>query len=322
MNQESDKQSKRNRRLPTWFWLLIWVAAFLLVAHIIYSFINDGDRNEEINYLPPPPPPDAEGTLWGGVNKASYWQTVLLAKMKEDIAGGLTFRKPDLSKMILIPSGKAIIGALEHPHGNEQRLPLQELFVGAFYIDRTEVTNEQYAQCVKSRQCLPKGKCGHVTNCDTPDRPALLTFYQAQRYCIWMGKRLPTEIEWEKAARGTDGRIYPWGSEPPNERHGNICGKECSATPSMTDWQDDYEYTAPVDSFPDGDSPYGLKDVAGNVKEWVVADTKLTGNQKIARGASWYSQRVEMFPYYRQVWVPGVRLDDKGVRCVADVQVK
>ena len=310
-----------NQRLLKPLGYFFAIAFLFILGHIFYSFMTDGDRNgDDIQYAPPPPPPDTEGTLWGGADAASYWQTVLLAQMKKEITGGLLNKKPDLSKMILIRDGKAIIGAVEHPHGNEQRLPLQEINVDAFYIDPTEVTNEQYDQCVQGKQCLPRGKCGHVTDCDSSARPALLTFYQAQRFCHWSGKRLPTEIEWEKAARGTDGRLYPWGGEPPDEKRGNICGVECSSTPAMPDWKDDFEYTAPVKSFPAGKSPYGVHDVAGNVKEWVTADTKLSGNQKIARGASWYSQRVEMFPYYRQVWVPGVRLDDKGVRCAADTR--
>lgn len=128
----------------------------------------------------------------------------------------------------------------------------------SFWIDLTEVSVEAYSLCWASQVCtLPKqgqdlnwgvaGKGKHPANG--------VNWYQAKTYCEWKGKRLPTEAEWELAARGTDGRLFPWGNDTPTCNH--VVGKYCG--PSGT---------APVGSKPLGDSPYGLHDMAGNVAEW------------------------------------------------------
>lgn len=160
----------------------------------------------------------------------------------------------------------------------------------AFSIDRTEVTAGAYAQCVAAGGCAPLdqgdnvapahsklcnyGRSGyerHPINCVTRD--------EAARYCAFVGKRLPTEIEWELAARGVGGRPFPWGEALPTPRHLNACdasleleGPKFNETFSSMwgDGDDGWAFTAPVGSFPEGASPYGLLDVAGNVEEWVA----------------------------------------------------
>jgi formylglycine-generating enzyme required for sulfatase activity len=144
--------------------------------------------------------------------------------------------------------------------------------VGSFYIDVTEVTVEDYTACVAAEYCLParaqddpacnygrSSRGRHPINC--------VTWVDASMYCDWLGKRLPTEEEWDYAAlRGS--RLYPWGNTVPSRSLLNACGEECN--PNSTSWGNDgYPTTAPVGSFPAGGTPEGLEDMGGNVWEWV-----------------------------------------------------
>lgn len=151
-----------------------------------------------------------------------------------------------------IPGGPAVIGSdTERP--NER--PRHQVEISTFYLDRFEVTNEQYARCEKAGAC-PR-RIAPDPSFLAPTQPAVpLTWHAASAYCGWAGKRLPTEAEWEKAARGgPEGRTYPWGEEPPD------CTRaQYDPCPPLT--------TRPVGSFAAG--AYGLHDMAGNGYEWVA----------------------------------------------------
>ena len=170
---------------------------------------------------------------------------------------------PNCGEMVTIPAGTFWMGcnaALDTDCNNNNEFPYHEVFLSEYKIDRTEVTQGAYATCVASGVCSKPG--GNWSPVELSDYPvAGLTWSSANDYCHWIGKRLPTEAEWEKAARGTDGRIFPWGNEPATcERavmssNGDGCGTGG---------------TLPVCSrSPAGDSPYGLCDMAGNLWEWV-----------------------------------------------------
>jgi formylglycine-generating enzyme required for sulfatase activity len=172
--------------------------------------------------------------------------------------------------MISIPAGCTIVGS---PHTDEfttaLAAPARRVCLDAFYIDRSEVTIAEYRLCVSSGACAEVAR--RYPEADRPDDHPIdgVTWDQAAAYCRWAGKRLPTEAEWERAARGpiADGRRWPWGSVPPR------CDQ--AVGPGREVWRDcperphNFPHTSPVCSHPNGNTAEGLCDVVGNVAEWV-----------------------------------------------------
>ncbi len=171
-------------------------------------------------------------------------------------------KEVDLVPMVTIPAGEFLMGSPEGT-GRADEWPQRAVYLDAFLIDQVEVTNERYMAFVKSTGHRPPPNpygTGSLTSTNGIEQLPIVqtTWYDAKAYCAWAKKRLPTEAEWEKAARGTDGRLYPWGNEPSTEKRANF------------DREWDEEHTLHVaGSLPDGDSPYGVHDMAGNVREWV-----------------------------------------------------
>jgi formylglycine-generating enzyme required for sulfatase activity len=220
--------------------------------------------------------------------------------------------KSNVEDMVLVPEGEAIIGLPAGTSGSEKN-PLRQVSLKQYSIDKYEVTNAQYKKCVMAGGCtIPSlimdypqtfhedGKAWYK-ELSKDDYPVVgLTWKQAVEYCRWEGKRLPTAAEWEKAARGTDGRTYPWGDIWDGTR---------------ANWDDDgkidgFEKIAAVGRFPQGASPYGAEDMAGNVREWV--------DDLILKGGSWYSYQESL-----RAADPGheyivERDDDMGFRCAKD----
>jgi formylglycine-generating enzyme required for sulfatase activity len=167
----------------------------------------------------------------------------------------IAVRPADGMEMVLVPAGEFLMGNDESAFAPEK--PAHLVTLDDYWIDRYEVTNAQYRLCLDAGVCAePELWWNDELNGD--DQPALVNWEEAQAYCGWVGARLPTEAEWEKAARGVDGRMWPWGNEFEPSR-ANLHGDE-----------DGYGPTAPVGSFPGDASPYGLLDVAGNASEWVA----------------------------------------------------
>ena len=178
---------------------------------------------------------------------------VSLAMAQETKPGGPTPTHTAPEGMVLVPAGPFTMGA--DSGGEQDEHPAHEVTLSAFYIDKFEVTNAAYNRCVDAKKCKKPRKLG--SEFEDPARPVVgVTWWDAEAFCAFAGKRLLTEAEWEKAARGTDGRIYPWGNDPPGDTHGCYGFKE--GRPCKPG------------SYPEGNSPYGVSDMAGNVWEWIA----------------------------------------------------
>jgi formylglycine-generating enzyme required for sulfatase activity len=190
--------------------------------------------------------------------------------------------------MVYVPAGEFAMGTTEADvevlvaqcvgDGNEEwqcqewlshESPQHTVYVDGFWIDRTEVTNARYRQCVEDGACL-EPRCSDDGDVNAPDQPVVCVSWEdARAYVAWVGGRLPTEAEWERAARGSDGRIYPWGNGFDAQK-ANYCDRNCPLDWRDLDQDDGYAWSAPVGSFSAGASPYGLMDMAGNAWEWVA----------------------------------------------------
>ena len=246
----------------------------------------------------------------------------------------------DDSVMIHVPAGEFLMGSKEDdPDAYDNEHPQHTVYVSEFWIDKTEVTNAQYRKCVEAGTCRAPTTCdslgGEPTYSDSSkaDHPVVCVSWQdAKAYCEWAGKRLPTEAEWEKAARGTDGRKYPWGNNFDSSKV-NFCDVNCEYDHKDSGADDGYRRTAPVGSYPEGASPYGALDMAGNVWEWCQdwydADYYASSPQRdpqgpgsgtcrVVRGGSWGSRKWGVRAALRDGDVPGFRVNYHGsFRCVS-----
>lgn len=177
------------------------------------------------------------------------------------------------SKDALLQCQKYIFNCEESWFEDEE--PPHVVVLSDYYIDKTEVTNAMYRECASAGACLPPLKYQSYTREKYygdglyDGYPVMnVTWSMAAEYCEWRGARLPTEAEWEKAARGNDGRVYPWGNDFIYTA-ANYCDVNCSSTELNSSRDDGYLDTAPVGHYPQGKSYYGLFDMAGNVWEWV-----------------------------------------------------
>lgn len=240
---------------------------------------------------------------WGGVVQG--------AALPRRIAG------LDGAPLLLVPAGEFVMGSA--PGGyifGDNETPRRRIFLKAFYIDKYEVTNRRFRMFF-----TPVDR--YAGSFEEPDQPVVgVTWFQARDYCARVNRRLPTEAEWEKAARGKDGRIYPWGDERATCARAVMGGVIPSCRKGFATWS--------VGSRPLGASPYGAMDMAGNAMEW-VADWYRgnfyahmpeknpkgpgAGSLKVLRGGSWFNSRFLMRSAFRTGFAPYESNHGVGFRC-------
>jgi formylglycine-generating enzyme required for sulfatase activity len=171
--------------------------------------------------------------------------------------GSFKISDADGMKMLYVPAGSFMMG---YESGDPQTIPIHEVYLDAYWIDQTEISNEMYEACVSAGKCSEPDSRRSANRREYYGSPTYynypviyISWFQAKEYCEWAGRQLPTEAQWEKAARGVDGRVYPWGNEM-DENRGNL-------------WSVKFATTV-VGGFPGGASPFGALNMAGNVFEW------------------------------------------------------
>lgn len=264
----------------------------------------------------------------------------------------------DQMEMVLIPAGRFFMGIsdqneqqaiLEYSSYDEgfnigfdmesikQILTEHEVELNAFWLDRYEVTNEQYKKCVDAGVCEYPEIREYYSDELYKNHPVVyVAWNDANTYCEWAGRRLPTEAEWEHAARGKENWVYPWGDV--------FESSYVNVDDETTVWDDytvkcsslgcdGYDLTSPVGQFPQGMSGYGVYDMAGNVAEWVAdwyGDDSYNlsqlknptgpnfGTFRVVRGSSWNTKQVKVFLFLRYHLEPSISFASLGFRCAVD----
>ncbi|MEW5872094.1 MAG: SUMF1/EgtB/PvdO family nonheme iron enzyme [Chloroflexota bacterium] len=239
-------------------------------------------------------------------------------------AGTIRVSPADGMEMVHVPAGVFWMGSAEADlMANDDEKPRRAIYLDAFWIDRTEVTNGMYQRCALAGSCQAPANTSSATHlfyygkAAFDDYPVIFVSWQnAQEYCSWARRRLPTEAEWEKAARGLDAREFPWGEQLPSNRLANYASQVGDTTP--------------VGSYPMGASPYGTLDMSGNVAEWVadgyserfytIATVINPFSQELAelrvlRGGSWFSNQQYIRAAFRLGNYPEVLAQGNGFRC-------
>lgn len=263
---------------------------------------------------------------------------------------------------VLIPGGKFVMGATADQKADfykfggspqwmsfaqplvESSGPAHDVHLDSFYIFRHEVTNSQYQKFVSATGHRNSGRA-FDPRFNGPNQPVVtVTWNDAQSFCVWIGARLPTEAEWEKAARGTAGLIYPWGNTWDAAKLRSMDGIAHQALPSIEEWENwrkqnmrnapSEAQPADVGSYPDGASPYGVMDMAGNVWEWVAdwfdpmyyanapkhnPKGPESGDFRVLRGGAWDTPIPVNFTWLRQTFMPPSDARAvTGFRCAKD----
>ena len=240
-------------------------------------------------------------------------------------AGARMISPVDGMELAYIPAGSFTMGI---DNGILDQEPAHVVQLDAYWMDRTEVTNAMYAQCVDAGSCNPPAVIRSYTrdnyfgSSEYEHFPVLfVSWYDAQDYCSWVGRRLPTEAEWERAARDDDERMYPWGNEAPTCERADFAG--CGAD------------TSEVGSHPDGASAYGVHDLAGNVAEWTAdwyawdyyassessnPSGPMSGEERVTRGGDWSDSAAVLRSTNRIEFGPRGATNGTGFRCVISAE--
>ncbi|MEW6352776.1 MAG: formylglycine-generating enzyme family protein [Pseudomonadota bacterium] len=272
---------------------------------------------------------------------AARGQSGVAAYTSEEAGGLLTAEQwKEVESTVVIPAGAFLMGT-DSVQSNDENRPQHRVELPAYRIDKYPVTNAQYARFVAATGHRPPSywENGKIPAGQELHPVTLVSWYDAKAYAEWAGKRLPSEAEWEKAARGTDGRRWPWGD---------------AMDPRRLNTYYNVGATTPVTAYPKGASPYGVMDMAGNVSEWTAdeflpyagtdapqdlfkakagvvssaADRSLKvidlitteARYKVMRGGSWKSDPFSTATYHRNYSLPHYASDFYGFRCAQNVK--
>jgi eukaryotic-like serine/threonine-protein kinase len=295
----------KTKRLP-WIIAGVGVALLLLLLagigmKLVTQAVSDQLNPEQINTI-------SAATVEADIN---HLQPTLTPTLVLDV-GSTQISPKDGMVMVYVPPGKFIMGSED---GDSDESPVHTVYLDAYWIDQTEVTNAMYQECVAEGNCTGGKYYGSNFNGDR--QPVIeVDWYQAEAYCTWAGRMLPSEAEWEKAARGENGQTYPWGedTDPNNANYGNIVGK-----------------TTAVGNFSAGVSPYQAWDMAGNVWEWVndFYINSYYSNQsewsnptgpnmskyRVLRGGAWNYYKEDIRTTNREKYSPNIHANNIGFRC-------
>jgi len=252
-------------------------------------------------------------------NPSAFQATESLRTQSQQI-----MQEPGPAPMVLVPAGEFMMGVRQEYDKDERTA--DKMYLDAFSIDQYEVTTARYSKFMQeTKRPAPKYWSDQVLTQHERKPVVGVGWNDAAAYCAWVKKRLPTEAEWEKAARGTDQRLYPWGNEEPSRQWANFdrcCDKG-------------YEALTEVGAFEQGKSPYGVYDMAGNVWEWVADQYdegpygkspernptgRSKGEKRIVRGGAWDSASAYVRSSYRLRLSPTFQLDNIGFRCAQDAK--
>ncbi len=313
-------QKKNLNRL----WLAFGVVGIVFTG-VLIGWLARGDKTTEV---PPNTTPSSTSIPINTtipsvtINPTATRTPFPTATPKLDI--GSTMTGNDGMTLLYVPAGEFTMGS---ETGKDEEKPIHTIYLDGFWIDQTEVTNRQYALCVTAGQCISPNETDsslrsiYYGNSEFDDYPVIyVNWNMAKTYCEWAGRRLPTEAEWEKAARGMDERTYPWGED--------ISCNEANYDPKDSCFGD----TTIAGNFTSGESPYGVYDMAGNVWEWVsdwysetyYQDSPLSnplgpdsGQYRVLRGGSFDSSTSGVRTTNRYRYEPTYTLLSIGFRCAS-----
>ena len=239
----------------------------------------------------------------------------------------------DGAEMVYIPPGEFLMGADSDPDAKKNEKPSHKVYLDGFYIYKYEVTYRQFKKFLRETGYKPLGNWKRGDKPGREDHPVMYTTYpDVEEYCRWAKVKLPTEAQWEKAARGTDGRKFPWGEKwnPENCNNADLSGKQILS--AMADIHNG-RGTLPVGSVPGDMSPYGVMDMAGNINEWCRDWYKSgyykkspeknpqgpeKGTERSTRGGAWSMKMQRCRATSRWSGSVESNLDDYGFRCVVE----
>ncbi|GIK56245.1 MAG: SUMF1/EgtB/PvdO family nonheme iron enzyme [Chloroflexi bacterium] len=318
--RQNRRETRRQwlRQIPVWGWVAAAVVFGSLLLGGVWAMMPDGT---------------------GGNESTATATSARIAVGETDTPtpgiGSTRIRPADEAVMVYVPAGEFMMGS---EAGQSDEKPVHAVYLDSFWIDQTEVTNGMYALCVRDGDYVQPSSLTSYTrdsyyaNPTFAEYPVINVSWQdARNYCEWAGARLPTQTEWEKAARwdeeNQEARTYPWG----NTFDGallNFCDENCPFNHPDVTVDDGYEDTAPVGSYPDSISPYGALDMVGNVWEWTASlyetypydpndgRENLNGTgQRVLRGGSWNNNDNNVRAANRNNNDPTNRNNNVGFRC-------